>query len=524
MSNRRLARNIGVMSVAVFLSRILGLIRDQVMAYFFGTTYINDAFNVAYNLPNLLRRLFGEGALSAAFVPIYNEIGIKKDKASQVKFAINILSILTVFLAALTFLGIILAPILVKLFYPGLPDETSLMAVKLSRIIFPYLFFIGLSSTLIAILNSHDYFFMTGLSSALLNVGMISSVLFPVAFFSLSGEQLIIWAGWGVIIGGFLQTIVNLPYLKRIGYNFKLILDFSGEAVRSLWKRFIPAMIGIGIREINLVADALMASFLPIGSITSLGIGNRLMQMPLGIFGISTGTAVLPLYSKHVTERNWQGLSESIRFATISLAAVMVPITFIICGLGDDFVRILFERGVFDSKASLMTNQALFYYALGLIFFSLNQTITPLFYANKDTRTPVRIAAFMVGLNILLNFVLMQFIQHRGLALSTSITAMVNYFVLLRLIKASLPEVSFRGILNEITKIVLINLILFIMLYLANYLIRTEGLLLLMVKDVLLIILYLVLFYIFAALFKVKYIDSIKSRLWSKLARKSSTK
>ncbi|PKN77591.1 MAG: murein biosynthesis integral membrane protein MurJ, partial [Candidatus Cloacimonetes bacterium HGW-Cloacimonetes-1] len=309
MSQKHLARNISIMSIAITFSRLLGLIRDQVMAYFFGTSYLNDAFNVAYNIPNLLRRLFGEGALSASFVPIYNEIGIKKGKAHQLDFALNVLSILTLLLTFLTFIGVVFAPYIVKALYPGLEPGTTLMAVKLSRIIFPYLFFIGLSSTFIAILNSHDYFFMTGLSSAMLNIGMVLTVMVPHMIWGLSGEQLIIWAGWGVFLGGLLQTIINLPYLKRIGYNFKVVIRFSGEAISALWKRFIPSMIGIGIREINLIADTLMASFLPTGSITALGFGNRLMQLPLGIFAISTGTAVLPLYSRYVTEHKYTELS-----------------------------------------------------------------------------------------------------------------------------------------------------------------------------------------------------------------------
>ncbi|MCK9583942.1 MAG: murein biosynthesis integral membrane protein MurJ, partial [Candidatus Cloacimonetes bacterium] len=163
MSQRRLASNISVMSIAILISRILGLVRDTVMAFFFGGGYLNDAFNVAYNIPNLLRRLFGEGALSTAFVPIYNEIGIKKDKAAQIDFALNVLSILTLFLLVLTAIGIAFAPWIVRALYPGLAENTTLVAIKLTRIIFPYLFFIGLSSSFIAILNSHEYFFMTGL-------------------------------------------------------------------------------------------------------------------------------------------------------------------------------------------------------------------------------------------------------------------------------------------------------------------------------------------------------------------------
>jgi putative peptidoglycan lipid II flippase len=520
MSNKKLARNIGVMSFAVFISRILGLIRDQVMAFYFGTTYLNDAFNVAYNLPNLIRRLFGEGALSAAFVPIYNEIGIKHDRKAQFDFAINVLSILTLFLAILTFLGIVFAPILVKLLYPGLSIQTSLLAVKLSRIVFPYLFLIGMSSTLIAILNSHDYFFMTGLSSAMLNLGMIAAVAIPATVMNVKGEDLVIWAGWGVIFGGVFQTLVNFPYLRKIGYSFRIILRFSGDAIYNLWNRFVPAMLGIGIREINLLADALMASFLPVGSITALSFGNRLMQLPLGIFGIATGTAVLPHYSKHITEKNWPALSESLRFTTITLTCLMLPVTLIIFGLGDDFVRILFKRGAFGDRATLMTSQALFYYSMGLIFFSLNQTITPLFYANKDTRTPVIIAAWMVGLNIILNFILMQFIQHRGLALATSITGMVNYLLLLLLIRKTMPDITFSGIKSDIGKIILISILVFIPFYMACRSFIFPGLFQTIVKSIILAALYFILFYILTTVFKIRYIRTLYINIWHKLIKR----
>lgn len=521
MSSFKLAKNIGIMSISVFLSRILGLFRDQVMAFFFGTTYLNDAFNVAYNLPNLLRRLFGEGALSAAFVPMYNEIGIVKGKQEQINFALNVLSILTLFLTILTFLGVSLAPIIIKVLYPGLPPDTLLVAVKLSRIIFPYLFFIGLSSTLIAILNSHDYFFMTGLSSALLNIGMISTIILPYFVYSISGVDLVVWAGWGVIIGGIFQTIINFPYLKAIGYKFRLFFQYSRSSLSALLKRFLPAMIGIGIREINLITDALMASFLPVGSITSLGLGNRLMQMPLGIFGISTGTAILPMYAKHITEKNWKQLSESLRFATISLSAIMITITSLICGLGHDYVRILFQRGVFNANASIMTYQALFFYSLGLIFYSLNQTITPLFYANKDTKTPVKIAAYMVALNICLNFILMQFIQHRGLALSTSLTAMINYIFLLKVIKRSIPEVKLIGTFTQICKILIINAILLTILITINTLFKQLSYSFLILKVTIMTILYLALFIILAYLAKLNYLIKIKQFIWLKINKKS---
>jgi putative peptidoglycan lipid II flippase len=519
MSTKKLARNVGMMSIAVFFSRIFGLVRDQVMAYYFGTTFMNDAFNVSFNIVNLLRRLFGEGALSAAFVPIYNEIGIKENRKAQIRFALNVLSILTSILLFLTILGMTLAPLIIKIISPGLPHQTSELAVHLCRIIFPYLFFIGLSSTMIAILNSHDYFFMTGLSSALWNIGMIATILIPLWIGPVPRSELIYHAAWGVVLGGFLQTIVNFPYLKRIGYNLHIIIKFSGEALSTMWKRFIPAMIGIGIREINLYADIFMASFLPVGSISALSFGNRLMQLPLGIFAIATGTAVLPLFSRYTTEKNWEGLSDSLRFASISLAYIMLPVTAIIVALGQDFVHILFRMGQFDQHASIMTYKALAAYSLGLLFFSLNQTLTPVFYANKDTKTPVRVAAWMAGLNITLNFILMQFLYHMGLALATSITAIVNYIIMMRLMKKQLPEIRYTDIWNNIAKIGALSVIIMFMLLVINHYFSYENRMFLLVKDIIATVISFAFFAFGANALKVAYSEEIRNNIWQRFHR-----
>nr|MDK2850793.1 putative peptidoglycan lipid flippase [Candidatus Cloacimonadota bacterium] len=520
MSQKGLAKNISIMSIAVFLSRILGLVRDQVMAFFFGGGLFNDAFNVAYNIPNLLRRLFGEGALSTAFVPLYNEIGIKKDKDSQIDFALNVLSILTFFLLILTGLGIAFAPFIVHLLYPGLAPETTVIAVKLTRIIFPYLFFIGLSSTFIAILNSHDYFFMTGLSSALLNLGMISCIVIPYWIFGYGPEKLIYFAGWGVAFGGALQTIINFPFLKKIGYRFTLIVRFTGSAIATLWKRFVPAMIGIGIREINLIADALMASFLPIGSITALAYGNRLMQLPLGIFAISAGTAVLPTFSRLVSKKDFGQLNASIRFTSLSLVYIMIPVTTLILVLAPDLVSILFGHGAFDAKAILMSSQALIFYSLGLMFYSMNQVLTPVFYAYGDTKTPVKLAAFIVSLNIILNFVLMIFMQHRGLALSTSITAFINYIALLWLLKKKISQLEYKGIFGNILKSLGISLIVYLFATTLNARIYFEGILGLLLKIIIVSLPSFALFYLLGSIFKLSYLKEVNRSICKHLHRK----
>ncbi len=516
MSQQKLARNISMMTAAIFLSRVLGLVRDQVMAFCFGTSFLNDAFVVGFKLPNLLRSMFGEGALSASFVPIYNEIGIREDKRRQITFALQILGILTFFCLLLTVLGVALAPLIVKLIYPGLAPKTYTLAVILTRIMFPYLFWIALSSTMIAILNSHDRFFMTGLSSGMLNLGMILSMVVPRFVLGITGEELVRWGAWGVFGGGLLQTVINFPYLKQLGYPFKLMLNFGGEALRTMWKRLIPSLIGVGIREINLIADSLMASFLAVGSISALEYGNRLFQLPLGMFAISAGTALLPAYSRLVTRKDYGELSKNLRFASVSLAYVLLPVTTLIVALGGDLVQVLFQRGAFDAKASLWTQQALLYYSLGLVFFGLNQTLTPLFYANKDTRTPVRIAAAMVALNIVLNFILMQFMQHRGLALATSLTALANYILLLAVMRKKMPQLEWGGILQNILKTVLICVVLLGFLLLAKRLFVPVGTGQVIARGIALAGLSLLLYYFLGRLFKLDYFDTSLARLWKK--------
>ena len=298
MGKRDLAKKVGSMSTAVLLSRILGLLRDIMTTAFFGTQYVADAFQVAFQIPNLLRKLFGEGALSAAFIPLYSEIGIKKGRKAQIYFGLNVLSILTTFLLLLSALGIIFAPIIVRLLAPGFDQPTYQLTLYLIRIIFPYLLLIGLSSTLISILNAHNYFFVPGLSSAFLNVAMISAlgIFVLINRNSTTEEQAVVWS-IGVVLGGILQTIINFPLLKKLGYHFSLNFNLRGKNIAAVWQRFLPGVAGLAIRQVNLAVDLILASLLATGSIAALNYGNRLMLFPLGVFGVAAGVAVLPIFS-----------------------------------------------------------------------------------------------------------------------------------------------------------------------------------------------------------------------------------
>ncbi|MCF7911682.1 MAG: murein biosynthesis integral membrane protein MurJ [Candidatus Cloacimonetes bacterium] len=469
MSNKILGRNIGSMGIAVFISRIFGLLRDIIMSAIFGTSWVADAFQVGYQIPNLLRKLFGEGALSAAFVPVYNDIGVKEGRESQIAFATNIISLMSLFLLLLCVVGMLLAPVIVRILAPGFEAERYGLTVQLTRMMFPYLYLIGLSSTFIAILNSHDRFFIPGLSSAFLNIGMIGAIgLFHLLNPQASLEEKVISAGAGVLIGGVLQTVINMPGLMKLGFNFKPVLNLHDKSVAITGKLFLPGMIGMAIRQINLAADLIIASFLPAGSIAALNYGNRLMQLPLGIIGVSAGVAVLPMFSRYSAEKNWEMLAHSFRFSLVTIYSLMLPITAVIIALGDDIIRVVFMRGAFDQRSLSLTYMALIFYSLGLVYYSLNRQIIPLFYAQKNTKTPVKISAIIVILNIILNIILMQWLQHGGLALATSISAYVHYRILKYNLKKHYPHIHFPEINLELTKVIILSGIIFIILMLLK--------------------------------------------------------
>jgi putative peptidoglycan lipid II flippase len=521
MGKQALAKKVGSMSTAVLISRVLGLLRDIMTTAFFGTQYVADAFQVAFQIPNLLRKLFGEGALSAAFIPLYSEIGIKKGRKAQIYFGLNVLSILTTFLLLLSALGIVFAPIIVRLLAPGFDQPTYQLTLYLIRIIFPYLLLIGLSSTLISILNAHNYFFIPGLSSAFLNIAMISSlgIFVMINRSSTSEEQAVVWS-IGVVLGGILQTIINFPLLKRLGYSLKLNFNLRGKNIAAVWQRFLPGVAGLAIRQVNLAVDLILASLLATGSIAALNYGNRLMQFPLGVFGIAAGVAVLPLFSKLITQDRWQELQENLDFSLLSLAFIMIPIIALVAALGQDMIFLLFKRGAFDQNSLQMTYQAFFCYALGLLFYSWNRLIIPLFYAAKDTKTPVKISALIVVINIILNFLLMQIMGHAGLALATAISAFVQYLLLRRIISKRFQKLQLKNQTSNLLKIIFLSVIIWFSLHGLSTLYSTQSFWASLIRLVVSTLIALIILLVGSQLLNIENSQAIGARIWRKLARK----
>ncbi len=526
MSKKILKKNIGSMSIAVFLSRISGLLRDQIFAYFFGVSFVADAFNFAYTIPNLLRRLFGEGALGAAFIPIYQETGVQKGKKNQIDFAINVLSLLTLFLSFLSILGIVFAPLIIKILTVYLPNiaknlfsaqnigsgfdkRTFLLTVKLTRILFPYLFFIGISSTLIAILNSHNKYFIPGLSSALLNISMIAVLFFANLFHLHNSTTLAIILSIGVIIGGFLQVIINFPLLKKIGYTIRFNFSLKeNKALKELWTKFLPGVWGIAVRQINLLVDKTLASMLITGSISALNYGNRIMELPLSIFGVAIGTAVIPHFSKNVASKNFDELNEKLSYAVSLIAFIMMPVTVLIFIEGKDYLQILFMRGAFDEKALLMSYNALLFYSLGLIFYAWNRVYTAVFYAMKNTKTPFIIATVTVFFNIGLNLYFMNIFNYKGLALATSVSSLLQFIILLYILRKKYRFLKLFTVITDVVKIAISSLVTFFIIKILSERINGHEFFITFIRATIVSITGLLLFFVLSYILKVKIIRS----------------
>nr|MBP7343097.1 murein biosynthesis integral membrane protein MurJ [Syntrophaceae bacterium] len=327
--NTKVAQAAGIVGAATMVSRVFGVVRDMVIAAFFGATWMTDAFWVAFRIPNMLRRLLGEGSLTVSFVPVFTEYLHKKTREEALDLASNALSILSVILALISVLGILLSPVIVGLIAPGFiahPEQFEL-AVFLNRLMFPYIFFIALVALCMGILNSFRHFIAPALSPVMLNIAMIAATLGLRDFFA----QPVMALAAGVLAGGVLQLAMQWPALRKYGIRFRFRFSLRHPGIRQIGALMLPAILGAGVGTINVFVGTILASLLPAGSVTYLFYADRIMEFPLGIFAIAIGTAALPSFSKHVaagrTDELKSGISFSLRlmlFLTIpSMAALM---------------------------------------------------------------------------------------------------------------------------------------------------------------------------------------------------------
>ncbi|MGC8811342.1 MAG: murein biosynthesis integral membrane protein MurJ [bacterium] len=428
----KIAKAASIVGAATLLSRIFGYGRDMVVALLFGAGSATDAFFVAFRIPNLLRRLVGEGALTASFIPVYSEYLNQKSKEESDELVNASFSILTVSLIIIAGLGIIFSPLIVKIMAYGFTKDAAKfhLTVLLTRIMFPYIFFIGLVALAMGVLNSWKHFTAPALAPVLLNICIIISALL---FHKFLAEPIISLA-LGVITGGVAQLSFQIPFLLRQGIRWRFFLNFSHPGVRRIGMLMAPSVLGLGVTQLNVLVSTFLASYLPQGSVSYLYYADRLLEFPMGIFAIAIATAVLPTMSDQRAKNDIRAMKETLAFSLRLTFLVIMPAMVGLIALRQPLINVLFQRGAFDAQATEMTAHALLFYALGLIFFAGVRIIVPAFYSLQDTKTPVKAASLALIANAVLGAWLMIPLKHGGLALATSLAAGINLaFLIIKL-------------------------------------------------------------------------------------------
>lgn len=459
MDERRgIAKAAGVMSAATFVSRILGFVRDMIFAVYFGATGLSDTFFAAFRIPNLLRELFAEGSMSSAFIPVLTEYHNKYGEGEARLLVKITFTFIVIVVGIICLLGILFSPAIVTIIAPGFlrfPDKFSL-AVLLTRIMFPFLFFISLAALIMGALNTRKVFFVPALAPAMLNITLIVSIVF---FESVSDRPVII-AAIGVLVGGFVQFAFQLPSFFKEGYSLGFETSFRHPGLKRMSILLIPATMALAVNQINIVVSNILASYLPTGSITYLYYAMRLIQFPIGIFGVAMGMAVLPTLSQHAVRGDIGRLREDFSFALRLLFFITVPSMAGLIALREPIVNLLFQRGNFDYSATIGTSDALLFYSLGIWSIVGVRVITTSFYAMQDTKTPVKIATVGVFTNIILSIALMGYMKHSGLALANSLASGVNFLILFYFLRRKLKRVDATRIVKSFIKIIISSLIM----------------------------------------------------------------
>jgi len=443
-------RAVGVIGAATLASRVLGFVRDMVVARAFGAGPVTDAFFVAFRIPNLLRRLLAEGALSTAVIPVFTEYLERNGRAEFGRMVRAVTGVATVVLCVVSGVGMLLAPWIVRVMAPGWNADPGLigLAGRLTSLMFPYLLLVGLAALAMGALNAQHRFFTAALGPAVLNVAMILSVLVLAGRLSPPVFSLAV----GVLVGGAGQLLVQLPELARLGVPLRPSAEWSHPAVRMIAGRLWPAVFALAAVQVTVLLNTLLASLLPQGTVSYLYYADRVMEFPLGVFGIALATAVLPSMAGHAARGERRALTDTLGFSLRLSAFVALPAAVGLVVLGQPIVRLLFERGEFSAADAVATTQALAAYAVGLPAFSATRIAAQTFYALGDTRTPVWAGLASVAANCLFALALMWPLQHAGLALASSLSAYVNVILLGWLLRRRLGPIGGRRMAGSLLR------------------------------------------------------------------------
>ncbi len=469
----RIARSAGTVSIAVTCSRVLGLIREQVFAYLFGAGYAYDAFVVAFRIPNLLRDLFGEGALSAAFVTVFSDYEVNRSERDTLRLAGNVMVFFVIILSVFTLLGIWQAENIVRLLVqakfeltPGKVELTRLMTV----IMFPFLIMVSLSSVCMGILNTRGHFFIPSVSSAFFNMGSIIGGVSLALVLPRYGHPAIIGMAIGTLIGGMLQLVGQFPSLKRVGFRFIPNLDLADPGLRRIVRLMVPAVAGLAALQINVFINSFFASSLQEGSLSWLNYAFRLFMLPVGVFGVAISIAAHPIMARQAATGSMTDLKESYVSTLMIAFCLTVPAAAGLIILAEPIIRLIFQYGRFDAFSTVMTSQALVYYAIGLASYAAVKVTVPVFYNINNTRSPVVGSFLAVLINLLVILLLIDHLQHRALALSISCAMTANFMFLFVVLYRKLSGLPLKYLAAGFLKVLLAALVM------GGWLLALDGL------------------------------------------------
>jgi putative peptidoglycan lipid II flippase len=443
----QVTRAAGVIGLATLVSRVLGFIRDMVVAAVFGASLAADAFYVAYRIPSLLRELFAEGSMSAGFVPVFTEYLTKRTREEARRLAHAVFTMVLLALILVTLLGILIAPWFVRAIAPGFSNDPYKIELTtlLTRLMFPYLLFIGLAALAMGMLNSLRSFTAPAISPVVYNLSVIGMVLWVSPLLS----EPIIGVAFGTVMGGLAQWLIQLPGLHRQSMVFKLRWEPSHEGIRRIGILLLPVLLGLSVSQINIFFNTLFASFLSEGSVTYLYYGIRLIHFPLGIFGIALATAILPTMATQASNHAHTELTETLSFGLRLVFFITFPALVGLILLRVPIVHLLFQHGEFTYQDTLGTAAAVMGYAVGLWAFAGVRIVVAAFYALQDTKTPVKIATTAVVANILLSLILMSSLKHAGLALAASLASILNLSLLIWFLQKKLGLIDWSRIVKS---------------------------------------------------------------------------
>ncbi|MBF0404156.1 murein biosynthesis integral membrane protein MurJ [Candidatus Magnetominusculus xianensis] len=453
-----IARSAFSMTAATSISRILGFARDMLVARFLGAGGLSDSFFVAFRVPNLLRELFAEGSMSSGVIPVLSQYNATKGQSAAAMLVRSAFTFIAVLSGLVCLVGIFFAPQIVNIIAPGFSANPAkfTQTVLLTRIMVPFLFFVSISAIVMGALNSRKIFFVPAMASTWFNIGIISTI--AALYFVLADHSMVV--AIGVTVGGFFQFASQVPTFYKNEFSLRPSFNFSHPGLKQIGLLVLPAAIGTSVSQLNIFISTILASYLPTGSITYLYYAMRLIQFPVGVFGVAMGMAVLPSLSEHAARGDFDSLTKDFTFSLKLLFSITIPSMIGLISLSQPIVNVLFQHGHFDYQAMRGTTTALLYYCTGIWAMVGVRVVASTFYSMQDTKTPVRAAVFTLIINISMSVILMEHLSFAGLALANALSASANFLALFYFLNKKLKHIAIRGIVWSFMKTLLSSVLM----------------------------------------------------------------